>query len=158
MSLSKLQEIMKDREAWCAAVHGVTKSQTQLSDWETTVFSKFIRGGHMYQYFILFIIVWYFIVWVYQIWFIHLSVSGNLVCFYFFAIMINAVTNIHIQVFVWMEVIFHGYIPRNGGMRWLDSITDSMDMSLSKLWEIVKDREASPWGCKELDTTKRLSN
>ena len=43
-------------------------------------------------------------------------------------------------------------------MRWLDGFTDSMDMSLSKLWEIVKDREASPWGCKELDTTKRLSN
>ena len=33
MSLSKLQEIAKDREAWCAAVHGVTKDQTQLSDW-----------------------------------------------------------------------------------------------------------------------------
>ena len=28
MSLSKLQEIVKDREAWCTAVHGVTKSQT----------------------------------------------------------------------------------------------------------------------------------
>ena len=32
MSLSKLQEIVKDREAWLAAVHGVTKSQTQMSD------------------------------------------------------------------------------------------------------------------------------
>ena len=32
ISLSKLQEMVKDRGAWCAAVHGVTKSQTQLSD------------------------------------------------------------------------------------------------------------------------------
>ena len=32
MSLSKLQEMVKDREAWDAAVHGVTKSQTRLSD------------------------------------------------------------------------------------------------------------------------------
>ena len=32
MSLSKLQEIVKDREAWHAAIHGVAKSQTQLSD------------------------------------------------------------------------------------------------------------------------------
>ena len=33
MSYSKLRELVMDREAWRAATHGVTKSQTQLSDW-----------------------------------------------------------------------------------------------------------------------------
>ena len=39
MSLSKLQEIVKDRDTWCATVHGAAKSQTWLSDWVTTEFS-----------------------------------------------------------------------------------------------------------------------
>ena len=36
MSLSKLQEIVKDREVWCAAFHGIAKSQMWLSDWAAT--------------------------------------------------------------------------------------------------------------------------
>ena len=48
-------------------------------------------------------------------------------------------------------------------MRWLDGITDSMAMSWSKLWEMVRNREAwraavHGWGHKELDTSEPLNS
>ena len=61
MSWSKLQEIVKDREAWHAAVHGVTKSWTQLSDWTTithwimTLYSSLLLApGNCYSTFYLY--------------------------------------------------------------------------------------------------------
>ena len=47
-------------------------------------------------------------------------------------------------------------------MRWLDGIIDSVDVSLSKLWEMVEDRETwrfcSPWSRSESDTTEQMNN
>ena len=44
MSLSNLWEIEKNREVWCAAVHGVAKSQTWLSNWTKTMINKLGSG------------------------------------------------------------------------------------------------------------------
>jgi len=48
MSLSKFWELVMDREAWCAAVHGVTKSQIRLSDWTELNFT--VEKNEMNKY------------------------------------------------------------------------------------------------------------
>ena len=64
MNLSKLREVVKDRKAWCAAVHGVTKSWTRLSDWTTANFNhetQHLCSHHMGVRFFFLIVVGFFI-------------------------------------------------------------------------------------------------
>ena len=48
MSLSELRELVMDRQAWCAVIHGVTKSQTRLSDW--TELNEVVLYIHLRKY------------------------------------------------------------------------------------------------------------
>jgi len=63
MNLSKLQEIVKDKEAWGAVVHGVAKSQTRLSVWTITTTVKDIKLYILYEKPIqlsFFVCIWFY--------------------------------------------------------------------------------------------------
>ena len=124
----------------------------------------------------------YIYIYTHHIFFIHSSFDGHLSCFHVLAIVNRAALNIVVHV-SFQIMIFARYLPRSGiagstgsckiagsysrrrgrqEMRWLGIITGSMDMSWSKLWELVKDRENlvcySSLGSKESDMTKQLNN
>ena len=67
ISLSKLQEIEKDREPGWAAVHGITKSRTGLSDWTTTTICQLWGPDNLYCFMVpsaLFIVIFDLVAWI----------------------------------------------------------------------------------------------
>ena len=99
MSLRKLLERVKGREAWWAAVHGLSKNQTQLSDWGRTHTHTHTQHSMIYIYHIS----------------IHWYINGHLGCFPVLVIVNNPATNTGMKISLGESNFnFFGLKPRSG--------------------------------------------
>ena len=118
MSVIKLQEIVKYRKGWHAAVHGVAKSQIWLSTWITIIFLyqcnhivyvlsivilRFIYVVVCFGSSSVFNVEWYSIAWISTNLFVALPVNGHLSCFQFLAVTNKTAVNTCAQVFEWIH-------------------------------------------------------